>query len=210
MAPKKRELPSWGEEARAKASRASEANGEKPDWKLSEDELQTFLNEDSPVRILMTGSRTWTDRRAIAGSIRRALKFLGREPEQATLIHGAAQGADKLAESIAVELGLRTEAHPADWNTHNSNCPKTDPGNGSCWQGLTKGGRTYCKRAGFRRNQEMIDSGVDILLAFIQDESRGASGTLNIWLKDNGPTILCRQDSDGPVKGEFLNMDSWD
>lgn len=136
MGPRNRAMPSWGEEARARASRTAEENGEKPQWMLTEDELQSFFDESSPVRILMTGSRSWTDRRSIAGSIRRALKFLGREPEQATLIHGGAQGADRIAESIAVELGLRTEAHPADWTPTTATVRRRIPAMGAAGRGL--------------------------------------------------------------------------
>lgn len=200
MAPKRGPM-SWADEA-ARLSRGKD----RPDWMLTEDEIDDYYENIHPPRILMTGSRGWSDRRSIAGAIRRALKYLGREAEGAVLVHGAARGADSLAAQIAAELGLETEAHPAAWKTHNDSCPQEDPGTGACWQGRPQG----CKRAGFRRNQEMIDSGVDILLAFIQDNSPGASGTLNSWLKEDRPTILCRQDGDGPIRGEFLHMDRWD
>lgn len=205
MAPKNGPL-SWAEEAAilSKVSKANSDGTERPAWMVTEEELEDYFALLRPARILMTGSRGWEDTRSISGAIRRALKFLKKEADGSTLVHGAARGADTLAAEIAEELGLETEAHPANWKIHNDNCPKEEPSNGGCWQG-----RYSCSRAGFRRNQEMIDSGVDILLAFIKDESSGATGTLNSWLKEDRPTILCRQTGDGPVSGEFLNMDSW-
>lgn len=174
-------------------------------FSLTEKELQKYLAKKSKPRILVTGSRTWTDRKSIEASLEKALKFIGKSAEDATLIHGAARGADLLCASIARELGMKLEAHPADWSTHSANCPKSAPKNGSCWQG-----RPSCKRAGFRRNKEMIDSGAAILIALIRDESAGASGTLDLWLKEDRPVIICRQDGDGKVRGQLLNMDYWE
>ena len=64
-----------------------------------------------------------------------------------TVVHGAARGADRLAGIAARSLGLTVEAHPADWDRHG-------------------------RRAGFLRNIAMLDSGVDLVLAF-----GGARGT---------------------------------
>lgn len=162
-------------------------------------------------RILMTGSRDWDDVASVRSAIKKALKILAVDPENATLIHGAAKGADSLAAIVAQEMGLKIEPHPAQWNVHSANCPTTDPGNGGCWQGR-KGtnGRLSCRRAGFRRNQEMIDSGADVLIAFIRDQSKGATGTLDLWIKENKPYIICRQTGGGPVKGKVVGFDSFD
>lgn len=159
---------------------------------------------ESPVRILVTGSRNWTDEKSVAKCINVALKFFESEASCSTLIHGNARGADKIAAGIADDLGLTVESHPAHWNVHNKNCPRVDPKNGGCWKG-----RDSCKRAGFRRNIEMISSGANILLAFIKDDSPGASGTLNLWLQEDRPVIICRQSGDNPVKGEFINMNRY-
>lgn len=163
-----------------------------------------------PVRIMMTGSRDWTDKRSIAAALKRAIKFIGKDPKiqpfELTLVHGDASGADRLTARIAEEyFGMFTEAHPADWSVHNKSCPTKEPSNGSCWKG-----RASCKRAGFRRNQEMIDSGAQLLLAFVKDNSRGSTGTLNIWLKEGRPAIICRQSGESSVKGEFVNMDRFE
>lgn len=60
---------------------------------------------------------------------------------KATVVVGDARGADKLAAMVAMDFGMPVEVHEADW------------------KGL---GRS----AGPHRNQEMVDAGADLLLAF--------------------------------------------
>lgn len=63
------------------------------------------------MRVLVCGSRSWTDRYAIE----RELRAL---PDGAIVIHGAARGADTIAGEIANRLGLIVETFPADWKRH--------------------------------------------------------------------------------------------
>ncbi|MDF5755801.1 SLOG family protein [Spongiactinospora sp. TRM90649] len=101
------------------------------------------------VRILITGSRTWTD----ASTIRDALAALTTEhsPDRLIIVHGACpRGADALADRAAARLGLAVERHPADWQRHG-------------------------RAAGIRRNAAMVTAGADVCLAFIRDASPGAS-----------------------------------
>lgn len=90
------------------------------------------------MRVLITGSRNWGDWNTIA-------EELSNLPAGSnTLISGACPtGADRMAEQVAEILGWQIERHPADWKTHG-------------------------KRAGFLRNAEMVASGADLCLAFIQ------------------------------------------
>jgi hypothetical protein len=97
-------------------------------------------------RILVTGSRDWTDAEMIRAAIRQAAL---RCPD-AIVVHGAARGADLLAGAAARALGLQEEQHPARWDE-------------------------LGKVAGPVRNQEMVDLGADVCLAFIKNGSRGAS-----------------------------------
>lgn len=60
------------------------------------------------MRILVCGSRTWTDTLAIEAR-------LSQLPACSTVIHGAVQEADAIAGSLAARLGLSVEAYPADW-----------------------------------------------------------------------------------------------
>lgn len=100
---------------------------------------------DRPVRILVTGSRTWT----AIGALRAVLASVRQRYPRAILVHGGARGADQIAATVWASWGLRTEAHPADWATHG-------------------------RAAGFLRNQAMVDLGATECLAFIRDHSRGA------------------------------------
>lgn len=107
------------------------------------------------MRILVTGSRTWTDEKAIRATFAEIAALHG--PENMTIIHGACpKGADALADEIArAWTGMTVERHPADWNG-------------------------YGRRAGFIRNAEMVNLGADICLAFIHDGSRGATHTADL------------------------------
>lgn len=82
--------------------------------------------------------------------IRSRLLTLG---DRITVVSGGARGADAAAEECAREYGFDLEVHPADWTR-------------------------YGKRAGFIRNVEMLDSGVDCVLAFWDGESRGTAHTV--------------------------------
>lgn len=95
-------------------------------------------------RILITGSRSWTDAVLIATAIEQVVEDLA--PDPAVLVSGACpDGADAIAEHVAAEVfGLEVERHPADWDAHG-------------------------RAAGFRRNAEMVDLGADVCLAFISD-----------------------------------------
>jgi len=93
--------------------------------------------------VLVCGSRKWTGRLAI----RRELTWLLQLPHQRMLrlIHGAAPGADTIADEEARRLNIPTVPFPADWDR-------------------------YRLGAGPRRNQQMLDEGrPDVVLAFTKD-----------------------------------------
>lgn len=96
-------------------------------------------------RVLVTGSRTWDDAGVIAGALAKHYR------EGAVLVSGACpRGADALAEEYWRLLGGLVERHPADWEH-------------------------FGKRAGPRRNAQMVNAGADLCVAFIRDGSAGAS-----------------------------------
>lgn len=116
------------------------------------------------MRILITGSRDWTDQRLIEAAIVEAMVFGKDWPRIVpTIIHGGARGADSMADGVAIRRNLKQEAHPADWGQ-------------------------YGKRAGFIRNAEMVKSGADICLAFIKNESKGATMCADLAEKAGIPT----------------------
>jgi len=101
-------------------------------------------------RILVTGSRDWTDSQFVD------VILAGFLPDSVVLVSGACpRGADALCEDFARRNGWTIERHPAKWNE-------------------------LGKRAGFVRNAEMVNLGADICLAFIKNGSKGASHTARL------------------------------
>lgn len=118
---------------------------------------------DKAFRMLVTGSRAWTNDKAVEVLILQTWQA-HNEPSEVILVSGACPtGADAMAEAVATGWGWTVERHPADWVR-------------------------YGKRAGFIRNQEMVDLGADVCLAFILNKSKGASMTRKIAEKAGIPT----------------------
>ncbi len=113
------------------------------------------------MRILITGSRDWDDMAQIWDE----LNLLTGEDVGHTLVSGACpKGADRMAEDWAeCQPDVEIERHPADWDK-------------------------YGKRAGFIRNDEMVKLGADVCLAFIKNESKGASMTARLAEEAGIPT----------------------
>lgn len=113
------------------------------------------------MRILITGSRDWTDRVAVYQTLYayvtrhcppdydRHGNLIDYDLSDVTIVHGACPtGADVIAEDWAVVNWVVFERHPADWDKHG-------------------------KAAGPIRNQEMVDLGADVCLAFPLPGSKG-------------------------------------
>jgi hypothetical protein len=120
------------------------------------------------LRILITGSRDWRDKRAIADALRWAITTRQPRPtkHQVTIVHGAARGADTLAGEIAASWGVHVEDYPvtrADWDAPCT--PQCQPGH----RRARRDGSTFCPSAGNRRNQRMVDLGADVCLGFPKD-----------------------------------------
>lgn len=106
-------------------------------------------------RVLVCGSRDWGDPEPIA-------ERLSRLPRSTTIVHGDASrkvdgvevSADRLADRIAVSLGFLVERYPADWKNHG-------------------------RAAGVIRNVFMLDTGIDRVLAFQRNGSRGTQHTID-------------------------------
>ena len=98
-------------------------------------------------RILVTGSRDWDDISQIFNILNHLMKRWGTN---LIIVHGGARGADTMAGQWAGVQFLQEEVHPADWDK-------------------------YGKRAGFVRNAEMVALGADICVAFIKNNSKGAT-----------------------------------
>jgi YspA, cpYpsA-related SLOG family len=119
-------------------------------------------------RLLVTGSRNWTDELVIGQQLDAARLELGNGP--VVLVHGDARGVDRLAARIWSSWGLPVEAHPADWR---GPCKVTCSPNHRRAKSL--GMAKVCPAAGLYRNAEMVELGADLCLAFILDGSPGAT-----------------------------------
>jgi len=96
---------------------------------------------------IITGSRDWTNVSTILSAIKDA------NPDK--LVHGAARGADTIADTIARDLHIRIiDTYPAQWNK-------------------------YGKAAGMIRNRFMLDVNPDAtVLAFPLPQSIGTLGMI--------------------------------
>ncbi|MER7500481.1 SLOG family protein [Nonomuraea pusilla] len=131
-------------------------------------------------RILITGSRTWSDERTIWDALTGTIDQAASTGEhEFVVVHGhCPRGADAIADFYCEDQAgwrdnmsqvLAVERHPADWATCTAACPTT-------WHRHTgRGGFTFCPLAGHHRNQHMVNLGADILLAFVKGNSRGAT-----------------------------------
>lgn len=63
-------------------------------------------------RILICGSRNWSNRRAIRAAL------INCDPMTDTIVHGGAPGADRMAGEEAYKLGFQVEVHYAQWDLH--------------------------------------------------------------------------------------------
>lgn len=118
-------------------------------------------------RVLITGSRGWTDRDTIDYALASELDLHG----PLIVVHGGAPGADMLAGRWARWMKrtnpfVAEEEHAAEWEKV---CGPT------CWQHRRKrkSGTAYCPRQGNIRNQLMVDLGADVCLAFPMARSIG-------------------------------------
>lgn len=107
-------------------------------------------------RILVTGSRHWTDEGAVYRALVSAWDATGRHPD-AVLVHGACHvgGLDSIAARIWKSWGLNDEPHPADFGPD---------------------GRVL----GPQRNREMVELGADVCLAFPLPGSRGTRNCMRL------------------------------
>lgn len=116
------------------------------------------------MRVLVTGSRDWTDEDTIGWALDFAHKDAGH-PEDFTVVHGDARGADSIAHRWAVRSGFNVEPHPANWDK-------------------------FGRRAGHVRNYEMVKAGADLCLAFPLGDSPGTRGCIKAAVRAGIPVKI--------------------
>jgi hypothetical protein len=117
------------------------------------------------MRILVTGSRTWTDIQRVKWELLRVYA-----PGNVLVSGHCPRGADAIAEAVWTRLHRGSpplELYPAQWET-------------------------FGRSAGYRRNKVMVDTNPDLVLAFIKDKSPGATGCVNLALAKNIETRVFR------------------
>lgn len=118
------------------------------------------------MRVLITGSRDWGNRAVIEEALS------PYSQSSSVLVSGnCPSGADAIAEEIWESWGLVVERHPADWKKHG-------------------------KKAGFLRNQQMVDLGADVCLAFRKNYSRGATHCANSAMMSGIEVFWFTEDED--------------
>jgi hypothetical protein len=124
------------------------------------------------MKVLVTGSRSWTNKEII----KKAIQYSGAT----TIIHGVANGADNIANNVALELGLPTILYPANW-------------------------AKYGRSAGIVRNRMMLDrEKPDLIVAFWNGTSRGTQHMID-YARMKGYNVVIYKEPE--VKGTPLEVD---
>lgn len=115
------------------------------------------------MKILITGSRDWTDEATIKAAL---MPYATYDSRYATeLIHGGAKGADTIAGQLAQFWGWKETRMPANWER-------------------------YGKMAGLIRNTEMLDLQPDVCIAFHKNNSRGTQDMIKKCKRAGLKTIV--------------------
>jgi hypothetical protein len=114
------------------------------------------------MRILIFGSRSWVDVEPMEWVI-------GGLPKRSTIIHGNAEGADKMAGRLGYRFEMKIQPYSAEWEKHG-------------------------RAAGPIRNQQMLDEGdPEIAIGFVDrplEESRGSYDMARRAKKAGIPTYI--------------------
>lgn len=107
-------------------------------------EARTASDDPRSLRVLVCGSRSWTD----FDTIYYRLSSLVRDYPDVVIVEGGAKGADTIARQVAEDFQVDTEEYLPDWEK-------------------------YKKQAGFKRNIQMLETKPDLVLAFWDGKSKG-------------------------------------
>lgn len=143
------------------------------------------------VHVLVTGSRTWDDRQAVDDALLDAWHDAGQtvSPEvHFTVVHGdCPTGADAIAKQWAIDNRVFHHAVPANWSGPcTPACPDTP-------HRKTNRHGEYCPLAGHYRNQLMVDMGIDLVLAFHRNNSRGTADCIRRAMSAGIPVRVVKE-----------------
>ena len=116
------------------------------------------------MRLAVIGSRDFKDFDLLVKSIE---EFCAEDPPT-LIVSGGAKGADSLAERYAGERGIETQIFLPDW-------------------------QKFGRSAGFRRNQDIVDSS-DVCIAFWDGSSKGTLSSIEMAKKREIPLKIVRFD----------------
>ena len=105
------------------------------------------------MRLMVTDSRNYDNFDEMYWILKIIINELDIRPIQSTIIHGNSRGADKIAGYVGRNLEFNIEVYHANWDK-------------------------YGKAAGSIRNREMVNSGVDLVLAFPIGSSYGTRNAM--------------------------------
>lgn len=132
---------------------------------IASQEIETDNDEHTDeYRIIVTGSREWTDE-SIAASALLSTGAIATAPEKITIVHGDnPRGLDRMAARIATAAGMRVLPYRADW-------------------------RTFGNAAGLMRNAEMVLDGAFACFAFPLASSKGTRHCMAVAEEAGIPVI---------------------
>jgi SLOG family YspA-like protein len=130
-----------------------------------------------PLRLLVCGSRDWTDAALLAHAVEQVIAQHGQDRPGVVLIEGDARGADRLAGTLARARGWELEVYPADWQRH---------------------GRT----AGMRRNARMLRQGRPERVIALTDDPTASRGTADMVRRAHSAGIPVLVVSNPPLSAE--------
>ena len=126
------------------------------------------------MKLLICGSRSWTDARTIRKDLDYAVQKVKGTHRRLCVVSGGAEGADQIGAALAELLGARVTVMKPDWDRHG-------------------------KSAGFKRNLRMLDTDPDVVLAYWDGKSKGTLHTIKQAV-ERGLTVTVRMADGRTIK----------
>lgn len=120
-------------------------------------------------RILVTISRKWSRWSVVRG----ALEQIHAQYPDAILVHGDCPDGDRTVAGMWRSIGGVDEPWPARWGSPCTKACNHKPR-------VKADGTEYCPVPGPARNALMVESNPDLVIAFIRNQSKGATDTYNL------------------------------